>query len=429
MPKSKKTKQSKKLRTEAAPAKQEQRKEYEATMAAWPLLKDFGEGDTRATAVQQVQDALRNAVAARGISFTPDSDAEDDEDTARERGSAIGGSPTPDPEGSDGVPVFYVPRRIRRPRSRFVESDLDEPDYTPVVARVELAKRVDSKPSVREKVRLSLRRLIKYGDFPQSSIDELADSLHKYERGDRLRQQDYDIIMTAAPAPDDSAASVPGGIIRIPRPPRRPPRIILTRPEHASVEASLRADILDIGGRGFATGPFLRGLGNLATMLQRDIHIHGKPLFHATRAAKLGGTMAKSGQFKDYGSAAAFWKARPNNCEISMALAVPWMTPPAGTTWKDFRDSDFHAVLFALLVGDVNASVEEHEDLLPRIKTLLVDAPTHRFLNLARNEPNVRGVCLTLALEWMLELVIGGLEYERREDGKVGHVTGFRPYL
>ncbi|KAJ6608393.1 hypothetical protein B0H10DRAFT_1955470 [Mycena sp. CBHHK59/15] len=112
---------------------------------------------------------------------------------------------------------------------------------------------------------------------------------------------------------------------------------------------------------------------------------------------------------------------------------------------KDFRDSDFHAVRFvlihtppgpgstsaskALLIGDVNASGEQHNHLLPRVKTLLANAPTHRFVKLACTERNGRGVCLTPASEWMLWLVIRGVEYEREEDGKVGQVAGFRPYL
>ncbi|KAJ7810691.1 hypothetical protein B0H14DRAFT_3880451 [Mycena olivaceomarginata] len=447
MPRTRKTKQRKKGRMEAV-AKGEQRKEDEATMVAWPHLADFGEGDTRAAAVQQVQDALRDAVAARGMSFPPDSDAEDDEDIAGKWGNAIDKALTPEPEGSDGVlPRALRPARtprlalnragtLRRPRSRVVESDVEDDydlDHAPDVALVKLAKRADRKPSIRAKVRLNLRRLIKYGEF-QHDIDELEDSLYKYERGDRLRQKDYEIIMTAAP----------GRVNRVPRPRCLPPTIS-TRPEQASMEASLRADILNIGGRAFATGPFFERLGAFATTLQRDIHIHRKPLFHATRSAKLGGTMAKSGQFKGYGAAAAFWKARPNNCEISMALAVPWMMPPAGTTWEDFRGSEFHAVLFvlihappgpgstsagkALLIGDVNTSGEQHDDLLPRVKTLLTNAPTHRFVNLARTECNDRGICLTLALEWMLELVIRGVEYKRDEDGKVAQVTGFCPSL
>ncbi|KAJ6608386.1 hypothetical protein B0H10DRAFT_2439081 [Mycena sp. CBHHK59/15] len=166
----------------------------------------------------------------------------------------------------------------------------------------------------------------------------------------------------------------------------------------ASMEASLCANILNIGGHAFVTGPFFKWPGAFATMLQQDIcnnaPIHGKP---ATHAAKLGGTMAKSGQFKGFGTAAAFWKARPNNCEISMALAVPWMMPPAGTTWEDFRDSDFHAVLFVFVhvppgpgstsagqaLGDVNASGEQHDHLLPHVKTLLANAPTHGFIKMS----------------------------------------------
>ncbi|KAJ6601641.1 hypothetical protein B0H10DRAFT_2230499 [Mycena sp. CBHHK59/15] len=214
----------------------------------------------------------------------------------------------------------------------------------------------------------------------------------------------------------------------------RPSRRALSR----HLEASLCADILNIGGHAFTTRPFFERLGAFATMLQRDIHIHGKPLFHATRAAKLGSTIAKSGQFKGFSAAAAFWKAGPNNCEI-------WMTPPVGTTWEDFRDSDFHAVLFVLihappgpgststskvlLIGDINTSGEQHDHLLPRVKMLLANAPTHRFVNLAHTERNRHGVCLTLVLEWMLELVIRGVEYEREEDGIVGQVTRFGPYL
>jgi hypothetical protein len=105
--------------------------------------------------------------------------------------------------------------------------------------------------------------------------------------------------------------------------------------------------------------------------------------------------MAKSGHFKGSGGAAAFWKVRRNNCEISMALEVPWMSPPAGTTWEDFRDSDFHAVLFilvdtppgpgstsvgkALLIGHVNASGEQHGNLLPCAARGYPDPPFRKF--------------------------------------------------
>ncbi|KAJ7437527.1 hypothetical protein FB451DRAFT_1305494 [Mycena latifolia] len=458
MPKAKKAK-PKKERMAEAKAKRDRRE--------WALIKDFESKRAREAAVQRVQDALRDAVTVRGfegVNYNDDEPADDDDEPADPAPTpevpthAIDGSLSPEesdaPDESDGeglvVPRSKRPQRTTRPglagvfrpsRGRVVDSD-DECDYNPNHRRdarlLQLAERADSDESVRAMVRDDLHRLLKYSDFYDdpnagSHVDAIEKAVDKYESGGKLCRQEYDEIMTAAP--------VVGSIIRVPRHPRRPPPTISRSPHVASVEESLWTEILNIGGRAFTTGPFLERLGSFAKTLKRDIYVHPKALFHVSGEAKRGATQAKWGQFNAYGTAGGFWKKRPDQCEVSLALAVAWTKPPPSASWAEFRDAEFHAILFALihappgpgsmsagkalLIGDVN---NEDDDLLPRVKTLLANAPTNRFVNLPRTEINNRGVCLTLALEWMVELVVRGIRYKRREDGTVVQVTGFRPY-
>ncbi|KAJ7080142.1 hypothetical protein B0H15DRAFT_804133 [Mycena belliarum] len=112
---------------------------------------------------------------------------------------------------------------------------------------------------------------------------------------------------------------------------------------------------------------------------------------------------------------------------------------------EEFLTQDFHAVVLILIypsapvlpgvlgktlliAGPNIVSAENPNPFNTRLNTLLgvKKIPSNKLVNLPRQERNSAGICLTLALEWMVEMVIKGFEVMTDENGVVVVVQNYR---
>jgi hypothetical protein len=137
---------------------------------------------------------------------------------------------------------------------------------------------------------------------------------------------------------------------------------------------------------------------------------------------------------------------------VHLGLFISWTKPPTGPTAETFISYPLHccigAIISAKRVGGCSAGktllvcdpnvlpLNRHEDNLDNIlnanfreifKQVISDRKVQRvFVNKSRAERNTRGHCFALALEWMVEMVVMGLQIEWDEAGAVKAVEGFR---
>lgn len=150
--------------------------------------------------------------------------------------------------------------------------------------------------------------------------------------------------------------------------------------------------------------------------------------------------------FDPFGGISAFVHHRPPKCDISLALAILWKSPVRKTA-TEWVAEEMHANVLVIVhaphdlrggripgkviaIADPNFASETGNPLSGRINSLLRvrRVPTTRFVSLPRAESNGKGICLALALEWLVEMVVKGVNIERDEETKeVIGIQGFRP--
>ncbi|KAJ7071920.1 hypothetical protein B0H15DRAFT_869685 [Mycena belliarum] len=228
-------------------------------------------------------------------------------------------------------------------------------------------------------------------------------------------------------------------VIKLGIQPRSPAPLLTLHP----AERDLRAQIAAIGTHSGATPPFLAAFHSFAKEINPLFSVHEKPIMF-TRRKQLTGA-----EFESFGSISSFANLRPANCNMSLALVVLWTkSPPPITHPQEFINQDFSAVVMviihpeantpkgtvvnsgrALLVANPNIAHEhDNQPFSPRLTTFLKcdRLPSNQFLSLPRPERSTQGTCLTLALEWMLEMVVQGFQVSRDSSGTVVSVDHYR---
>ncbi|KAJ6461960.1 hypothetical protein DFH09DRAFT_1114141 [Mycena vulgaris] len=340
-------------------------------------------------------------------------------------------------------------RRKKAKKMKFTSEGL-----TAAIASInQLAKRARTTAlTVREqqKIRFNLATIVNNSDYPDEGIATLDAILQELESSKVISTNEIKTLTTAAPfVPDDTmspeeheawmdevAASraVSSGPRRVPSPFTGTP-----------AEAELREQIVQIGTRAGATNKWLRMLDAFAETTSTGFSVSPRPILFDDANKRKG--VFGSPSFASFGAMSSFLKNRPRRCEFSLALAIVWTENPTGKNFDNWCANDLHAIPLVIVhppagapvrsagprkvmvVADPNvASATTAEPFSARLNTLIStgNAPATKFINLPRSERNGTGICLTLALEWMLELVAAGLEVTRDEKGDVADIAGFQ---
>ncbi|KAJ7065951.1 hypothetical protein B0H15DRAFT_972854 [Mycena belliarum] len=302
-------------------------------------------------------------------------------------------------------------------------------------------------PDEKNSIRQLLKRIMAHAKGKQDAeatqaIDTILEQL---TQGNLISASDCASLRTAAPfvpdfsqSPEDHDAWLAEmAAIKVASfQPRSPAPVMTASP----AEVALREEILAIGSQSGTTRDFLTALGDFAKELGTKVSIHRNPImWDAARNRKAGAA------FEAYGTMSSLAITRPPGSTMTLALVIPWTKSPWGLSDAEFLAQDFHAVVFAiiypsapvlpgvpgkaLLIADPNiVSADDPNPFDTRLNTLLgvKKMPVHKFVNLPRQERNSAGICLTLALEWMVEMVIKGFEVTRDENGAVVAVENYR---
>ncbi|KAJ7076964.1 hypothetical protein B0H15DRAFT_862663 [Mycena belliarum] len=296
-------------------------------------------------------------------------------------------------------------------------------------------------------IRRFIKRIMAHASAKYSTDDTTTINtiLEQLVQGNLISASDSLALSTAAPlfpdfsqSPEEHAARLAEmAVIKVTSSRPRSPAPVMTA---SPAEVALRKEILAIGSQSGTTRDFLTALGDFAKELGTKISIHRNPImWDAARNRKAGAA------FKPFGAISSLAITRPPGSTITLALVIPWTKSPWGLSDAEFLAQDFHAVVLViiypsapvlpgvpgktLLIADPNiVSADDPNPFDTRLNTLLgvKKMPTNRFVNLPRQERNSAGICLTLALEWMVEMVIKGFEVTRDENGVVVAVEDYR---
>lgn len=135
--------------------------------------------------------------------------------------------------------------------------------------------------------------------------------------------------------------------------------------------------------------------------------------------------------------------------DFTVSLICTWNDTPVGLTKQQFVDLPLHAVVFVIVhgppkkktgkvlliaepnVGPMEKKVKWANRIVPFNVVKLIQqggmGDYRHFVNMRRSEANHGGHCLTLALEWMVEMVVNGFDVERDEQDVVTFVANYRP--
>ncbi|KAJ7263338.1 hypothetical protein C8J57DRAFT_1231212 [Mycena rebaudengoi] len=163
-----------------------------------------------------------------------------------------------------------------------------------------------------------------------------------------------------------------------------------------------------------------------------NIHEHGMMFVNNKAKMRLEGRgmsgFSTVGNFAKYGTET-----------VHLGLFISWTKPPTGPTAETFISYPLHccigAIISAKRVGGRSAGktlLDNLDNILNAnfreiFKQVISDRKVQRiFVNKSRAERNTGGHCFALALEWMVEMVVMGLQIEWDEAGAVKAVEGFR---
>ncbi|KAJ7681098.1 hypothetical protein B0H17DRAFT_1076802 [Mycena rosella] len=347
-------------------------------------------------------------------------------------------------------------KRKRNKTSRFLTPEHYE--STEVKARVsecinfiDAARQKALPEDQRKEFRNTLSKIINWTPFvDDKKMDEVLAAVSKVDKGELLSAGDLVVLKTAAAFVPDLSMSADEedcwmeeeAARRAGPPVPRLTSLVLT---NDPLEAGLRASIAQIGDRAGETAGILSELQEFANRHNQPIQIHPQPIMFTDEKSKKntwsGRAFAPFSTLPQFLNAGAHLRDR----QISVALVIVWSVNPTARTFEEWSAEDLHALLFvqvhplcgatrgqvpkALLICDVNCLTKTGApELLPRTRKLLKVSGVLRtqYINFPRAERNTRGICLTLALEWILELVVQGLQIKRDGRGCVTEVEGFR---
>ncbi|KAJ6537088.1 hypothetical protein B0H19DRAFT_1240815 [Mycena capillaripes] len=239
---------------------------------------------------------------------------------------------------------------------------------------------------------------------------------------------------------------------------QRLPRTPAASVTKIAIKDALRVIIAQVDPSGANVHILLEALERYAQRRNRSITVFGEPVMFTSKASK---TYMTSRMKKDLGhfGLVSTWARHPaDNNDITLSLFCCWTSNPAAdsTSNQTGKDDDskleLHAVVVAtihpvvhgrrsrraIVIADPNViSLDNHLDTLSEItrKGHLVkmfqayerdkSRPLY-WINRPRGQRNKDGICLALALEWMVEIVVDGLAFTRDSAGEVMRIEGFR---
>ncbi|KAK7058135.1 hypothetical protein R3P38DRAFT_2497694 [Favolaschia claudopus] len=281
-----------------------------------------------------------------------------------------------------------------------------------------------------------IQQWVECRDPEKLDVDRLEALVAKLDRGARLTKADIEFFSTAAPVLSDSLPS--------PQPQLAPD----------SVSApGISQMIKEIKHNAGKTGPILAEIQKLAIKFGGYVGVCAKPIMFIDEKQKKSpqftgipfdpyGTISVLTAFKSpppfvialvvcpanpVGITVEQWASEPMHCNVLVVVSTP-KVPGRRSGGK------------AVVVCEPNITdVEAREDIAKHIiHNRVLDMLRHIkrtgtssqvWVNNKREVRNNAGICLRLALEWMVELVSGGknpLSVSRNDDGKVVAIQGFR---
>ncbi|KAJ7628053.1 hypothetical protein B0H17DRAFT_1110332 [Mycena rosella] len=260
----------------------------------------------------------------------------------------------------------------------------------------------------------TLAKIINWTPFVNNK--KMDDTVSKVDKGELLSAGDLVVLKTAAAFVPDLSMSM-----------HKKDRWM---EEEA---AGLRASIIQIDDHAGETAGILGELQEFVKRYNQPIQIHPQPIMFTDKKRK-----------KKYLVGPSSIRGPTCDHQILVILVIVWSVNPTARTFEEWSMEDLHALLFiqvhplcsatrgqvpkALLICNVNSFTKMGAlELLPHTRKLLEvpGIPCTQYINFPHAERNTQGICLTLVLEWILELVMQGLQIKRDGRGWVTEVEGF----
>ncbi|KAJ6607160.1 hypothetical protein B0H10DRAFT_2228170 [Mycena sp. CBHHK59/15] len=246
------------------------------------------------------------------------------------------------------------------------------------------------------------------------------------------------------------------------RPPRAetPPHTPAVSITNSGPEAILRAIIAAMDPAGVNLSVFFAALGCFAMQGRRSITVFPEGVMFTSDGSRTFMTKRLKKYLAHFALMSKWARYRHGDNELSLAMFCTWTQNPVARKTTDNAASDdarpklpmeLHAVVVATIhhlvdgtrkviaICDPNViPLDNRLDSLSSItrKSHLVKlfleyekkfSRVPYFINIPHRERNTSSHCLTLALEWMVELIVHGLNVTRDGAGNVVAIEGFRP--
>ncbi|KAJ7470469.1 hypothetical protein FB451DRAFT_1176477 [Mycena latifolia] len=331
-------------------------------------------------------------------------------------------------------------KKGRFPTPEHYDSDEVEECVTEVLNFVAAAEQNVLSNEDHREFRSTFAKIVNWTPFADDKrMDKVIAAFHKVDKGKTLGKRDAVVLKMGVgfvpdlsmSAEEDAHWMAEEAACRAGLPPV--PCLTPVALTNDPLERQLRASIAQIGNRSGEAAGILSGLQELAKHHNQPVQIYPHPVMFTDERAKKHTWTGRP--FAPFSTLPQFLNARanPGDHQISVALVIVWSISPTARMFKEWSEEELHALLFVqvhpplstprgqvpkvLLIGDVNFSKSGDTGLLPCTRKLLEVAgvPQH----------NTQGICTMLALEWMLELAVQGLQIERDGDSLVTEVEGF----
>ncbi|KAJ7049098.1 hypothetical protein C8F01DRAFT_1379052 [Mycena amicta] len=252
--------------------------------------------------------------------------------------------------------------------------------------------------------------------------------------GARLSQADFRIIATTAPPRHLSLPLLSSCDSREPR--------TGGSCEEEQVHTALHAAGTSSGD----THAFLKSLGALDKTLLNQCTVVVRPLAYRDAVYK-SSQPYRSAPFQVYGTLSALTHPRVRRPFTIALLSFP-CKPLLGMTAEEAAKVEWHANVAVIVDAEADSqrdlvvfepnitAVEARETTIERIfqpwmvhllrSKQLRPRVGQLWVNNERPKRNNSGICLQLAMEWMVELVAGGLQIDRDRSGNIVAIGGFR---
>ncbi|KAJ7032688.1 hypothetical protein C8F04DRAFT_1184880 [Mycena alexandri] len=210
---------------------------------------------------------------------------------------------------------------------------------------------------------------------------------------------------------------------------------------NSALESDLRLEIYAIGDDANLLGAWLP---QLDTFAGPQINVYNRAIMYTDGHDKLNFARWVSG-LNDFGTMSDFVHPKIRGGEgakITLGLVIFRALPRAGRSAAAWSTQAWHSNILvnissdtrgckSLLICDPNVINNVENPVKGKMAGMLKvkRTPTNRWINNVRSERNSDGICLTLCLEWMMEIVtagVDGLEIEKDAAGLVTGVKGFR---